>query len=1424
MCSIPGLPTPGSEVPVLITRVNLNPSYGLVELWVNLDDGRKHVYETVREEIQIIQRKFYATEGKPGDLCLVCISDTWHRARIVSIETERFNVFLIDQGKPHITTREALAWGHCDSFVLPPEIESCILANVLSLENNQPEKANKFLTSLTGKKFKGLVQHVLMPDRMILLDIPIVSKHMCRLGSAQKIPVDEFKSLVLKCLHLPKEESSEDFHKSPGQNLNVGSQLTKQYFYPELLTDALEIVTVTEVTDPLNIFCKLQIFLKAVETLSEQIHQYYEKCSNSEEAQPQTCGEPCAAKGTNGRWHRSILKQNMVTSDSTVEVLHVDEGKTELIPVGDIKPLLVKFLRMPVVTYLCSLNEIKDNGKEWTVDEIDFLKSLLLNQTVTARFDHQTETQDAYSVTLYAANAECINNSFMEKAGLIPHSRPDLNVQSRSINSTILTPTGDENKLNGNVDELPEETKKVIKGSTDDASTSATNDIHIKESSKYQNHNGHISTGFPSEEHIACGDDVFTVGSTVNVKVSCIDGRHKFWCQTTENSDSLQCLMKDIQNHYESAHPRPLTETICVARHPDNNMWYRAKIIANHHSPTVDVRFIDYGQTQKVPLQDVQPIDPMFLQLKAQAFQCCLFNQKSLTDVTLQNATLVEFQKCVDLRTSSNIEVKCVVKAVTSDDEGLLLNMVDIETASDSASKLLAQRCAQSDVYNYSTHNIEVGAKEKVWVTSSESINLFYCQLFRNSHWFDKVMENVAQLLDQPQCSDQPLGLNSICLAKYSDDQWYRGQVVEMSPKLKVHFVDYGNTLAVNETDIRPCPTEVSMTRSIPVQAVPLGLFDVPAEIPPEVNRWFADHAVGHNFTISVVAQEEKGKFIVELFDGSLNVNEKARERMAKMKEQLTDQQLSNSSKLTTAPNVPQELMEASELTKTTQQDRVRSMFARDDLQMGSKSTPDTLTPKSFDEGNNPALDAIIEYRENVAETSVQSFHSDSEVARVLKEEVYVSCIVGPNYFWCQYSNTEDLNTVSKLAQEAGQAQQDRFFLESLEPGSPCLALFSSDNQWYRAQVIRKAGNTFHIVFVDYGNESEVDIENVKPLPQSLLDIAPQAFMCRLKEFNESKGSWNDEVYDDFYNLVIDKPLKVTIFNMENHSEIAVPQYAVEIECDKVVINRLMQKYWRPFSTEQSKNETPLKETQDTETGGNATHFHISKENTSTCKYKKPIFSKNKAEMVHASSIVEPYFFWCQYTNTEDLCKVIQLAQEAGQSDQDITFAETLGPGSPCLALFSSDNQWYRAQVIRRFNDAFCVLFVDYGNESEVDIKDVRSLPQTLLEITPQAFLCRLDGFDESKGSWDDKASDGFYNLLVDKPLKLTVFSMEDHPEIKVSQFSVEIDCEGVVVNIAMQTYWKLESEKRLSSRQFLQLFSLFHGICLCSLGDTRAS
>ncbi|KAM6968641.1 tudor domain-containing 6 [Tautogolabrus adspersus] len=1471
MCSIPGLPTPGSEVPVHITRVNLNTSCGLVELWVNMGDERKHIYAQMREEIQIPKKKFNGSEGKPADLCLVCISDTWHRARIVSNKDETYNVYLIDQGQPHITTSEALAWGQSDSFLLPPEIESCILANILSLENSWPEKASKFLKSLYGKTFKGLVQHVLMTDRIILLDIPIVSKHMCKFGVARKVPADEFKCLVQERLHLPKGVASEVHPKTDEQNLNVVCQLEKnpRYFYPELLTEMYETVNVTEVTNPDSIFCCLQILSKTLKILSEEINQHYEASSDFGEAQPQTCGDPCAAKGKNGRWHRSLLRQNL-PSDGTVEVLHVDEGKTEFVLVGDIKPLHEKFLRMPVFTYLCSLDGVKNNGTGWTTEQTDHLKSILLNQTVLARFNRHDKPRDVYHVTLYASDEECINDRFIKKTGLSPPLKS--NGDSDALDEPIVSSVGLfvhslRNKQGVDFSNgLSEERAKNVEvnGRSDDVDTSCSDDI--KENSEQSDpamlSNMYLPTrGFhfvmqnvDDDDDDDDDDDMYTEGKSMNVKISCIESLQKFWCQKVENGNSLQLLMQDLQNHYASNHPQPLVESICVARNPDNNRWYRARIITSHHSPVVDVRFIDYGHTLLVPLRDVRPIDPAFLRLHAQAFQCCLLNQKTPsypTAITGIDAELAEFQKFVDLGASSNTGLKCVVQAVTSDEEGLPLNMVDIESSSHSVCKLLTQKCAQakaqepistqvqSDGYNYSGHNIEVGGREKVFVTSSENVNHFYCQLDRNSHLFDKVMGNVKKQIGKPQCKDHQLGLESICIARYTDNHWYRGQVVEMSPKLKVHFVDYGDTLAVNGSDVCPFPTEASFARSAPVQTVPLGLYGVPPEVPQEVNQWFADQAVGYSFTVSVVAKEAKGKLIVELFNGSVNVNMIVRERIlnvapqkiSKCPVQQTEQQHSINSK----DNVPNEdwstgeLVNLSELQKMTEENQVHSnneMFARAELKKCSQSITNVSATQvehkmTLDEGTEPTLDVTIQAKESVmAEPFIQGGQSDSEMGKLSlpsdpkgnvnicnykrpdvslnkTEEVYASCIVGPNYFWCQNTNTEDLNIVSRLAQEAGNTQKDMMFSETLGPGSPCLALYSSDNQWYRAQVIQSTESLLYVLFIDYGNETEVDIENVRPLPQSLLEKAPQAFFCSLNGFDESKGSWDDRVYDDFYNLLVDKLLRVTVFNVEDHSEMPVPQCAVQIECENLFVNQAMQKYWKTSATEHIEKENSQIENtiQDSPTEFNSTHLNVCRGNVKTSLYKTPNVSINKKEDVYASCIVEPQYFWCQYANTEELDKIQRLVQEAGQAQQDNMFPETLVPGSPCLALFSSDDQWYRAQVISKFDNVFHVVFIDYGNEADVNLQNVRPLPQSLLDQAPQAFLCSLNGFDSSKGSWDDDVHEDFYNLLVDKPLKLKVLNMEDHSEILMCQYPVEIDCEGVCVNAAMQKYWKTASK-----------------------------
>ncbi|XP_054652701.1 tudor domain-containing 6 [Dunckerocampus dactyliophorus] len=1425
MCSIPGLPTPGSEVTVDIKRVNTNPKCGLVELWVSMQLGRKHAYEQMKEQIQLPKRMFCGAEGKSGDLCLVCIGDKWHRARIMSIQDETCHVFLIDQGQPHVSNWDALAWGQSDSFFLPPEIESCILATVIALKENWPEEAAKFLMSLPGKTMSAVVQHVLMPDRTILLDIPFISKQMCASGATRKLPVDECRGLVLEYLHPSKEDAPVTCNEMQ-RSLNVGVLYkTEQYFYPELLCGILETVNVTEVIDPHNVFCRLQIFAKSFNRLSEEIQQYYEESSDPGEEQPKTTGEPCATRGDNGRWHRSLLQQNILNGDELVQVVRIDEGKMEFVPVGLIRPLQREFLRMPVVTYRFSLHGVEDGGSGWTDNQIEYLKSLLLNNTFAAWLERRPTREGAYNVTLYSPNATCMNTCFLEKVELFVATegteRP-LNIQIEPPSDLIAEEEQGvdfHNLVNLNVENVERQTLAITKNGPvnsreDAAPTSGPSDRDALEHPQplLPTNRCLLTSKVQSFHH----EDRFCVGSTFKVNVSCIEGPHKFWCQKTENEETLRLIMEGLQDQYASVHPLPLVESACVVRNPDDGMWYRARIVTSRHSPEVEVQFLDYGATQRVPLRDVHTIDPAFLQLDMLAFQCCLDSPKTATNTAWTDAASAEFQMFVE---SGKCEIKCIVKARTFDEEGQLVNVVDLETSSDSACKLLTQKCVQAlpvvpvDTYLYSTYDMEVGRKEKVWITSSETVHHFFCQLNRNSHLFDKVMADVQQVIGKSQCRDGLIRLNTLCLARYTDNEWYRGQVVKMSPNPKILFVDYGNTLTVNESDILPLSASASITRSVPILAVPLGLFGVPGDGPEEVNQWFADHAVGTTLTISVMSTGDGGKLIVELFDGLLNVNVIVREKIANVKQQAMSHQVVQANQVSKeeAPGqdedfLTEELVYISELREMLEQSSNGTQEQNTTLATILECGPQkTLEEELSNITLNDNKDMLQMNQQNTAMAQCcppqcpkgleKSFaYKTPNVSPYTSEEVYASCIVGPSYFWCQFANTEDLNAVSTLAQIVGESLRDITSPKTLNPGSPCLAPFSSDSQWHRAQVIRRTDNMVCVLFVDYGNESEIDIKDVRAIPQSLLEYAPQAFLCALDGFEESKGSWEDQVYDDIYSLLVDKPLRVTVFNAEENSEIAFPQHSVKLECGNMNVNEAMQKYWKAKISTECETGTIREATPPQPMESNVI---VIKESAKAFSYRQP--NIDKTEVVYASCIVQPHFFWCQFANPMDLRKVASLAQEVGQAELDPSSFETFRTGSPCLALFPTDNQWYRAQILSNEENKAHVVFIDYGNEADVDPQNVRPLPQSLQKYTPQAFLCTLDGFDDSKGSWEDEVYDYFYNLLVDKPLTVSVSHAKGHSEIALPHHVVKVECEGLSVNAAMQKYWKPTTEERES-------------------------
>uniref|UniRef100_A0A8C1GB83 Tudor domain containing 6 n=1 Tax=Cyprinus carpio TaxID=7962 RepID=A0A8C1GB83_CYPCA len=1617
MCSIPGLPSTGSNVPVLITKVNLNPACVLVEFWGNFDQDRKFAYQQLKKEIQYPREGFGELEGNPGDLCLVRVYETWYRARIVSRDTDEYSVFLIDEGRTLRATVNNLAWGKSDFFYLPPEVEFCVLANVLPLspENKWSAMALEFMKTFCGRRVNATVQDVLVPHRTFLLDIPCLSRQMFEMGFAKKLYSDRFEEFVARSLQAnsgtgePPKISS--IRTKP---IEIIEQIEKQqaYMYPELQTDTVETVVVTEVTSPFRIFCQLKVFSQELKKLTEQITQHYEGRVGCNFARPENLGSPCASRGSDGKWYRSVLQQVM-SANNVVEILQVDYGKKQFVQVENISPLAPEFFRMPVVTYVCSLHGIADRGMGWTASQIDYLKSLLLNRTVIAKFQYQSLSEGVHYVTLYGEENTNINKLFELKqkctldsdmtltdiavqkcpssqkskisettvAAHIDETYSDLKGNKPVFFTESLTPNtshlavvqhvespgkfwiqtqryADEfNQLMdglGNLYSDPTSTDGLIRkpvvgllcaaksqdavfyraaiykvvdkkaevyfldyGNTelvdcfdlrqlplrfqqlpavavkcslygikprlkhwDERATlfflklveDRVLDLHVKEKHQDTHMVQLVDPSLDGENDVSkllCNADfadseksfvdnsatrsfglkpthtsgvfltgarpqmpssssaitdsapgfkeyLFPIGSSLEVTVSYIESPNDFWCQKARNAACLEVLMQDIQRFYGHSEFQPPLEAACVARHPETGIWYRALVIQKHQTPHVDVLFIDYGQTKKVAVEDLRKITPAFLKMKGQAFRCSLYNlihPVSHSALDWSPEATLQFHEFVDTASSMNVPLKCTIFAVMYDSQKVVFNVVDLETPFQSICNLLVQRRLADrapskkaplppfrlDTYYYSTHGVKTGCEEEVSITCVKSVTQFFCHLARNSEEIEKLSNKVNSLCRQLEATKCPQTFGTVCFAKYTDGLWYRGQIKSTKPSVVVNFVDYGDTLEVDNSNLLPVPIEAGEIMSVPVQAVECGLSDMPEDVPCEVGNWFQNFADSHCFTALIVAKDPGGKLLVELYEGKTQVNALIRQKFRnEIHRNETSAFKGFSSKNRSAQSGATHMQESSSGLKRDFVEQVPQSRVSHAAQQGNVESKQPRSKWGFhtNGGLEPTRDfgtlhnsqkhlepqrkssdradvhrpCTSDKTDGVKAKSQALLNESALPVKVIKPgleaEVFISHCNSPCSFFVQFAADEDeiYSLVEKL--NADQSRCANIDPSNIHEGDMVCAMFSEDNSWYRAAVRKNLGDTINVEFVDFGNTATISASKICCLDQSFASFPRYSIHCSVHKLNVESG--DQELAPNFKRVIEQNIEKVMCTFVKMSGTI----WEVKLDVNGVVLGSACRGDSAPAAELTSPG---VKQTSEIMV---CTH------------YKNPDLSAGQMITGYTSLIKGPQLFWCQYAATDKLQEISDVLQNAGNASEETLSEEYLPVGSACIALFTEDNLWYRAKVTSRDLDTLSITFVDYGNEAKVNIGDVKALPPELSDVPPQAFDCQLEGFDLSKGFWAEEADDVFFELVNDKLLNITVEKMgnSEMPHI------IKLDCNGVVINDAMRSYWKIQS------------------------------
>ncbi|XP_038074406.1 ATP-dependent RNA helicase TDRD9-like [Patiria miniata] len=120
--------------------------------------------------------------------------------------------------------------------------------------------------------------------------------------------------------------------------------------------------------------------------------------------------------------------------------------------------------------------------------------------------------------------------------------------------------------------------------------------------------------------------------------------------------------------------------------------------------------------------------------------------------------------------------------------------------------------------------------------------------------------------------------------------------------------------------------------------------------------------------------------------------------------------------------------------------------------------------------------------------------------------DIYVTEVVDGNRFWAHYADQETFKHLDNIMRQTnGPSMRSVLLDEQPKAGVYCLAPFTdeeNDRKYYRSRIeaVQTNGNRVRVFYLDYGNLGEVDKQELRKMPRSLLEIPFQAFECVLCE------------------------------------------------------------------------------------------------------------------------------------------------------------------------------------------------------------------------------------------------------------------------------------------------------------------------------------
>lgn len=880
------------------------------------------------------------------------------------------------------------------------------------------------------------------------------------------------------------------------------------------------------------------------------------------------------------------------------------------------------------------------------------------------------------------------------------------------------------------------------------------------------------------------------VSSRIPMFVTHVVSPLSFWCRplsSYEQLDTVMATMADYYNEHVIPMPSVAMGTIVAAQYSEDRSWYRAKVLSVDDND-ISVLFIDYGNSEVVTMEKIQPINDQFVSLPAQAIHCSITADTKRTYSPDVVAMFIE---------TINEQEGCIVVQQSREDG---LHIVQLETASgELLDHLFTPTPDNEDTnaddvpsngiipghYQYPNIQLDENNEVDVYISYVESPASFFCQPLNLAGDLETMMGQLEEAMQEPHpLSAAPVG--QVCATRYSQDGvWYRAIVINSSKDdecLSVNFVDYGNSEVTSLENLACLPKEFLV---LPAQAIQCSCVDSGVEkFPDHVVQQFRELICeGEQYTITVEQLLGYGKYyvLVSNADGEVNVTELLQDA------DITSSDLPSTISPAAAAGSPEVAMTAEEAQEEEMVDRLLKMpilqhqqIPHEDPKVSSNGSPDS--PEEL----SAPFQLSLTPREVLMGT--------------------ISHVEDPSLFYVQRSDCA--NELLTLEHDIKEYCHDNptFGREAWSAGSFVLATSSSeDNYWRRAEVKEVfLDGMCEVFFVDHGDTAVLAADSLRLCPEHCNLLPMQAIVCSLAHVPRREEPWPAYYKELMEEFALNKELRISVAvpgTQGMRPAVVVEATGSGAELSQKVLEKLQAEceagstslslveeddndYLEPLavgsepSTGLTNELYPEKKLEAlpvqlhngigvTDGSDNCKDDEQDLEELEdwlgyeTCHYHKLQLTVNQI-ITFTRLCGKTADNLIGYLHSEKWEGLMQEITSYANGCAQIECIDDVVSGKPILAHY--DGTWHRAHVITVNHTAklLTVYLPDNLSTAKVALSDVRPMKSEFMSLPSQAVQCALIGVEPLQYEWD-KSSENVLKVLryLKQPLNYTVVSVE---------------------------------------------------------------